>query len=75
MDKVFLWSVKTIETKYGKMYSLGFTDKDIEIIKKHQNDKGRTNFTLKTSKEGKPYIELYVPQTQEPEQTIDDFPF
>ena len=57
-DKVFLGRVKVINTRYGEMVKVSFGPNDLEMLKKHQNEQGWSNWVLKEAQSGNRYLEL-----------------
>lgn len=74
MDKVFVGNIKTKETKFGQIEVVGINKADIQTMAKHMNEKGWVNLLIKTSKDGKRYLEV---DTWKPSAEIvkDDMPF
>jgi hypothetical protein len=80
--KLYVGRTTERENKFGEVETqIGFTQEHINTLQEHLNDKGWVNVTLKKSKEGKPYLELYVPDTAPVQQATsddevsDDLPF
>jgi len=57
-EKVFLGKVRKVTTQYGELTKISFGPQDIEALQKHTNDKGWSNWDLKESQSGVPYLEL-----------------
>ncbi len=56
-DKIFVGRIS--ETKVAWSKRISFSQKDLDTLKQHQNEKGYVNLNLKTSKEkGKQYLEI-----------------
>lgn len=67
--KVYVGRATEATNKFGETETrIGFTADDIKKLTDNLNEKGWVNATLKKSKEGKPYLEIYVPdaKTEEP---------
>lgn len=57
--KVFVGNCKVKTNNFNeKETNIGFTAENLETLKSHLNEKGWVNVTLKTSKEGKPYLQV-----------------
>ncbi len=58
-EKVFFGNCKARTNKFGEQeVSIGFTADDIKRLEANLNEKGWVNVIQKSSKEGKPYIQL-----------------
>ena len=68
MEKVFFWSVKEMTNEYWTMYSIWIRKEDLNKLE--FNEKGFANLSMKKSKKGTWYMEVYQPK-QKPE-TFDD---
>jgi hypothetical protein len=75
MDKVFIGSVKPIDTEYGTIYSIGINKED--LAKLDFNDKGWANISMKQGKSGKWYMEKYTPKQKTENEVLpdNDLPF
>jgi len=74
-QKIFFWTVKEYKNDYGTMYSLGMTKDDLKKLK--FNAKWYANISIKQSKNGKRYAEVYQPKEEQDEEfnTEDELPF
>ena len=83
-DKIFCGNAKIINTKYGELTKISFSEKDLDALRSNL-DNGWVNCVLKAKKEpveGKPthYLEVdnWKPEVQEPgtiESGKNDLPF
>ena len=69
MEKVFFWNVKEMTNNYWTMYSIWITKEDLDKLE--FNDKWWANISMKKSKKGTWYLEVYQPQQKT--ETIDDW--
>ena len=86
-QKLFVGLAKVRDNNFGgKETNIGFQQKDLDLLSSKINAKGWVNLTLKTSKEGKPYLQIdtWVPKGQATssapvannnEEAGDDLPF
>ena len=74
-DKVFVWSVKEMSNDYWTMYSIGIKKEDLEKLV--FGDTGRANLSMKKSKKGTWYLEVYEPKNRETRQSVgeEELPF
>lgn len=64
-EKVYVGRATEAETKFGGVETrIGFSADDLTKLQNNLNEKGWVNVTLKKSKEGKPYLQVYVPQAE-----------
>ena len=68
MEKIFFGSVKEMTNEYGTMYSIWIRKEDLNKLE--FNEKGFANLSLKKSKKGTWYMEVYQPK--EKPETFDD---
>lgn len=72
-DKVYVGRTTEATNKFGELETrIGFTADDLTKLQDNLNDKGWVNVTLKKSKEGKPYLQVFTPA---PAQADDKVPF
>lgn len=57
-DKLFVGSAKTKTLPFGDITIIGFKQDDLDLMAKYMNDNGYCNVEVKTSREGKPYVEI-----------------
>lgn len=82
-EKLFVGLAKTrVNNFQEKEISVGFQQKDLDLLQSKLNDKGWVNFTVKTSKEGKPYLQIdtWKPKASEAvsnntQETGEELPF
>lgn len=78
MDKIFVGKIDKKETQYGEIISVGLTKENLKILGENLNDKGWVNFSIKKSKSGTYYGELFKPapkQKQDEADLLDEIPF
>ena len=68
MEKVFFGSVKEMTNDYWTMYSIWIRKEDLDKLE--FNEKGFANLSMKKSKKGTWYMEVYQPK--EKQETFDD---
>ena len=68
MEKVFFGSVKEMTNDYWTMYSIWIRKEDLDKLV--FNEKGFANLSLKKSKKGTWYMEVYQPK--EKQETFDE---
>ena len=61
-EKIFVGRVETREGQYGTMTTISFGPQDMEKIQTNLNGKGWINLSLKESKAGTLYLEVYQPK-------------
>lgn len=71
MEKVFVGNAKTVETKYGDIYKLGFNSEHLELLSNHLKN-GWVNVALKKGKSGKYYMEIDTYQPKNTSNTPDE---
>lgn len=72
-DKVYVGRSTEAVNKFGETeVRIGFTADDIQKLTDNLNEKGWVNVTLRKSKEGKPYLQVY---TATPAATEEKLPF
>ncbi len=65
-EKLFVGLAKVRDNNFGgKETNIGFQQKDLDLLASKLNGKGWVNVTLKTSKEGKPYLQIDTWQPKE----------
>lgn len=84
-EKVFIGSVKVHKfADGGSVLNVGMEQKDIDLLIKHRDGRGWSNFSIKKSLKSTPddpkyYGEIYVPKTEEPSPQAtpptEDLPF
>lgn len=63
MEKIYVGRTTEATNKFGELETrIGFTADDIKKLTDNLNDKGWVNVTLRKSKEGKPYLQVYTAQ-------------
>jgi hypothetical protein len=74
--KIYVGRTTEKENKFGEVETqIGFTQEHIDALQQNLNAKGWVNVTLRKSKEGKPYCEIYVPDSVAAVQDSNDLPF
>ena len=68
MEKIFFGSVKEIQNDYWTMYSIWIRKEDLNKLE--FNEKWFANLSMKKSKKGTWYMEVYQPK--EKPETFDD---
>ncbi len=87
-QKLYVGLAKAKVNKFGeKEVNVGFQQKDLDLLQSKLNGKGWVNVTVKSSKEGKPYLQIdtWVPKETQSSSTPagvggnepdnDDLPF
>lgn len=65
-DKVYVGRATEATNKFGELETrIGFTADDIKKLTDNLNDKGWVNVTLRKSKEGKPYLQVFTAVAEE----------
>lgn len=65
-EKVYVGRTNEATNKFGELETrIGFTADDIKKLSDNLNEKGWVNVTLRKSKEGKPYLQVYTPAPAE----------
>ena len=58
-EKLYVGLAKTRDNNFGgKEVNIGFQQKDLDLLASKLNGKGWVNVTLKSSKDGKPYLQI-----------------
>jgi hypothetical protein len=68
MEKIYVGRTTEATNKFGELETrIGFTADDIKKLTDNLNEKGWVNVTLRKSKEGKPYLQVFTsaPVTEE----------
>ena len=61
--KVYVGRTEERTNKFGEAeVKISFGPKDFDTLKEHTNDKGWVTFSLKTSKDGKLYLQVWPAQ-------------
>jgi len=61
MEKIYVGRTTEATNKFGELETrIGFTADDIKKLTDNLNEKGWVNVTLRKSKEGKPYLQVYT---------------
>jgi hypothetical protein len=59
-DKIFVGRAEQITNKFGGIETrVGYTKEHLDALVANLNEKGWVNTSIRTSKEGKPYQEIY----------------
>ena len=71
MEKIYVGRTTETPNKFDELETrIGFTADDIQKLTDNLNEKGWVNVTLRKSKEGKPYLQVYVPQAAATEEKL-----
>lgn len=75
-DKLYVGRAEQLTNKFGSVETkIGYTKEHLDVLYSKLNDKGWVNTYIRTSKEGKPYQEIYVPKSQEAPVAEENLPF
>jgi hypothetical protein len=70
-EKVYVGRTTEATNKFGELETrIGFTADDIQKLTDNLNEKGWVNVTLRKSKEGKPYLQVYTPAPATAEEKL-----
>ena len=69
-EKIFIGKIQVKDTQYGEIIKVGFSEKDLETLAEHKNERGWVNISILNSKNGGKYgiIDTYQqdkPQAQQ----------
>lgn len=68
-EKLYIGRAEQLTNKFGSVETkIGYTKEHLDLMYAQLNDKGWVNTYIRSSKEGKPYQEIYVPKAQVPAQ-------
>jgi DNA-binding MarR family transcriptional regulator len=71
MEKIYVGRTTEATNKFGELETrIGFTADDIKKLTDNLNEKGWVNVTLRKSKEGKPYLQVFVPSESKVEEKL-----
>ena len=63
IKKLYVGRAEQTTNKFGGVETrIGYTKEHLDLMYANLNDKGWVNTTVRTSKEGKPYQEIYTKQ-------------
>jgi len=58
-EKIYVGRVETKENKFGDLETkIGLTAENLQVLTENLSERGWVNLTLKTTKEGKPYLQV-----------------
>ena len=62
-EKIFIGKIQVKDTQYGEIIKVGFSEKDLETLAEHKNERGWVNISILNSKNGGKYgiIDTYQP--------------
>jgi hypothetical protein len=62
-EKLYIGRCEQVTNKFGGVETkIGYTKEHLDLLYSKLNEKGWVNTTIRSSKEGKPYQEIYVPK-------------
>jgi hypothetical protein len=69
MNNIYIGKVKTIRAKFGEIYAIGLSPADRKLLEQYANEKGYTNLSMLTNREGSKYciINTYTSTPKEDE--------
>jgi len=78
-DANFYGGVKEVSTKFGQMFNVGFSEKDLNEMLGQLNERGYFNLTMARSQKGNWYMKenTYKPSNEKPVNagSSDDLPY
>ncbi len=75
-EKVYVGRVETKENKFGDIETrIGLTSENLQVLSDHLSEKGWVNLILKTTKEGKPYLQVDTWKPAGATVAQEDLPF
>lgn len=66
-EKIFIGKVQVKDTKYGQIIKVGFSEKDLETLAEHKNERGWVNISILTSQYGDKYAIIDTYQQAKPQ--------
>ncbi len=79
-EKIYVWSGKTITTKYGGMLGISFNRTDLQKMMDNLNEKDWINLNVAPRKDVGKYgethsITIYKPEVKQTSKTVEDIDF